>query len=149
MITLSQQELKEIREKILPAIETLGITGRLKQSDFPDFEILQKIHLRIYGYKFDSGCPGCVADAIRLVGNVYRENLKLSASSATQESLEAPTIISEADLDPIQESQDPKSEGDPAPDQEDLSLGQRIVQGVSNIIQAVKGPKGGEEERNG
>ncbi len=136
---LSKTEMIEIEKELLPSIELLQVTGRIKSLEIRKRDLLQKYHRQIYGYSFDEGCPGCIADALRLVGNIYR----LNANRQKEEDIpQAPEPSSEIPVDqPGEEiTQDPAEEI-----QEEASLGKQIRKGLQNVGRFLSGKEDGNE----
>lgn len=142
---LTQTEIQQIEEHLLQKLERLNVTGRItpgmiEESDVP---ILQKIHQKVYGYSIDQGCPGCVADAMRLILNVYREDKKRMAEPEPQP--EEPQATTEAQI--IQEV--PEKDPTAQPVDADPGILEKVAQGIQNVANYLSGARGKEEANNG
>jgi hypothetical protein len=84
MNRLNKQQLEQIRERILPAADHYNRTGTLKGTTLPPPEFIQDLHLATFGYKYDQGCPACIGDAVRLLGNAYRDQVRYLEESDTE-----------------------------------------------------------------
>jgi hypothetical protein len=72
-ITLSRQQLDEIRDHIIPANEYLKKVGSLKGFKGLQTDVVQRLHVAAYGFKYDQGCPSCLGDTLRMLTNIWQE----------------------------------------------------------------------------
>lgn len=68
----TNETLAAIAEVVLPAQEQLRLTGTLKNFPFNPVR-LQELYKTVFGYNYDHGCSDCIAEALRMLANVYRE----------------------------------------------------------------------------
>lgn len=101
---LNDQELRDLELSVIPAAELARKKGALRSSEMPSISKLQKYHEKLFGIKFDQSCPACVADALRLIGNAYREIME---SRMKEAQIPGPEIESQA-------SEEPESSLEPA-----------------------------------
>jgi hypothetical protein len=79
------EQIRVLRDEVLPAADQFNRTGSLRGVKIPDHDILQELHVDLLGFKYDTGCPTCIGDAIRMLGNVYRENAQTPGATWTVE----------------------------------------------------------------